>query len=1114
MSIFATALYIWLRRITSLIWVAGFAILLSLYLIPSNTAYAQAMITVTNGGLTISNGDTTPSTLDGTDFGSRTSNIQVAATFRIENTSSAALTITDSVLSGNTNNFRIGSVTAGVTIQPGGTLPLQVSFDPLIAGRSSPTLTITSNAATDSTYSFVLTGEALIPEIQVTQSGQNITHNSGLNVGNPQPYQDFGAVSNNSVIVEKIYTITNMGTTPLTLGGNAVSTFSGGTTPFTVTVQPDAAIQPGQSSNFVIRYTSVQGTQSDTIQINSNDANENPFNFDVIGSGANNLPEIDVSLNATNIPDDLANDPASSNATSFRVGVGGGVTRTYTISNTGVGTLNLGANPVSITGTDAAQFSVPQQPAATVLPGQSTTFQIQFSPNSPRIYGPADVAINNDDSNENPYNFRIQGIGEGVEIDVTGNGNAIADNAAHSPSAGDHTDFGNVNVAGGTVVRTFTIENNGFGKFLDLQSASAISISGSHASDFTVTRQPTQLVDVGVPETFEITFNPSAAGLRGPVDVTISSDDDDENPYNFRLQGTGTAAPEINVTGNAQSIVDGDTTPQAADHTDFGFTDIAAGTISRTFTIENTGTDILNITNAVLSGADAGDFSITTPPASTVAPASSTTIVVAFDPSAIGNKVATLTINSDDSDEGVYDFAIAGTGTNASGDITIILNVEGPDANVGFNSATAALNFVLASSGGMVQTTIIGVSVGTHLLTADDLGANGYGIAAISCSDTDSTTDPGTRSATIVLSASENVTCTFTLKQTRTITSQMIVDYLSTRNNFILNNQADRTRRLERLNEASARQGGTATINTPLGFAAQLPSPVDFSLNGNVLAYSGSARDVIGFLGARGGNSELPDISKWDIWSEGSFSLFEEHNRKSGTFGVIHAGADYLISADFLLGAKVQVDWMDQTFSDTNGGVDGIGFLAGPYATIALSENLFFDVSGAWGVSQNTVSPFGTYSNVFSTNRWMIDASLIGQFVLDNWTVRPELAFAYIDEYQNAYTDSLNVPIPAQRVAQGELSFAPRISYNVMLENGGTLTPWLEVKGHYAFQTYGTPSTGSYGAGLNGLSASIGSGLDIVLTSGVSLSLSGQYGGIGTNNTSYGASFGMNIPLD
>ena len=63
------------------------------------------------------------------------------------------------------------------------------------------------------------------------------------------------------------------------------------------------------------------------------------------------------------------------------------------------------------------------------------------------------------------------------------------------------------------------------------------------------------------------------------------------------LSGTLTVtAPEINVTGNGVSIVDGDTTPSVSDDTDFGSATTSTN-IVKTFTIQNTGTGVLTVSS-------------------------------------------------------------------------------------------------------------------------------------------------------------------------------------------------------------------------------------------------------------------------------------------------------------------------------------------------------------------------------------------------------------------------------------------------------------------------------------------------------------------------------------
>ncbi len=129
------------------------------------------------------------------------------------------------------------------------------------------------------------------------------------------------------------------------------------------------------------------------------------------------------------------------------------------------------------------------------------------------------------------------------------------------------------------------------------------------------------------------------------------------------------AAPEINLTGNAASIVLGDSTPDPADHTDFGSALVTGGTVVRTFTVQNTGpgASALNVSSVAVSGTHAADFTVgTLTPASPVAGGTSATFTVTFDPSAAGVRSATITVNNDDCNEAAYTFAVQGTGLNTA----------------------------------------------------------------------------------------------------------------------------------------------------------------------------------------------------------------------------------------------------------------------------------------------------------------------------------------------------------------------------------------------------------------------------------------------------------------
>lgn len=257
-------------------------------------------------------------------------------------------------------------------------------------------------------------------------------------------------------------------------------------------------------------------------------------------------PEINIRGNATNIADGDTT-PSLLDDTNFgNVDVAAGTNpNTFTIQNLGTTALNLtGGSPyVAITGANAGDFTLTANPSTPIASGNNTTFTITFNPSAAGIRT-ATLSIENNDSNENPYNFSIQGNGTTTlpEINIQGNGISILD-GDNSPSAIDDTDFGNIDIVSGTKINTFTIQNTGISLPLNLTGVSPyVVISGTNAADFTVTSVPSATITSGSSTTFNITFNPSGVGLRTAT-VNIASNDSDENPYNFDIQGSGSTAP-------------------------------------------------------------------------------------------------------------------------------------------------------------------------------------------------------------------------------------------------------------------------------------------------------------------------------------------------------------------------------------------------------------------------------------------------------------------------------------------------------------------------------------------------------------------------------------------
>ncbi|VXD20807.1 hypothetical protein PL8927_70020 [Planktothrix serta PCC 8927] len=175
-------------------------------------------------------------------------------------------------------------------------------------------------------------------------------------------------------------------------------------------------IDTGNNTNATGLTTDQRGVGFDRIINNTVD----------IGAFEYVAPEIEVLDGTSNIID------GTSTAINFgQTSLGGSLTKTFTIKNTGLGDLLL-TNPITFTGigiTGLGNFT-----PTTLAPNGSTTVDITLTPNQiGTLQG--ELSFSNNDGDENPFNFPFSLIASAVEI------SKVQAPPAITLKAGDNLDF-------------------------------------------------------------------------------------------------------------------------------------------------------------------------------------------------------------------------------------------------------------------------------------------------------------------------------------------------------------------------------------------------------------------------------------------------------------------------------------------------------------------------------------------------------------------------------------------------------------------------------------------------------------------------------------------------
>jgi outer membrane autotransporter protein len=258
----------------------------------------------------------------------------------------------------------------------------------------------------------------------------------------------------------------------------------------------------------------------------------------------------------------------------------------------------------------------------------------------------------------------------------------------------------------------------------------------------------------------------------------------------------------------------------------------------------------------------------------------------------------------------------------------------------------------------------------------------------------------------------------------------------------------------------------------------------------------------------------------FDVWAQGSITYYEDDDvnaRQQGHASLIFAGADYLIHPAILVGLLVQSDWISERSASLGTSASGNGWMAGPYISIGLTPNLFFDARAAWGQSDNSIDPLGVYTDNFSTDRTLVSAKLTGNWSYGRLWFRPSAEIAYFEETQLSYINELDFDIPEQPISLSRISIGPEVGYPFALDDGAILEPHIGLKGvwNHAENDGPAPLINDNAYDNEAFQVRMELGVTLKMPSGISMRASGSYEGLGGSQFSAHEGWAsVTIPLD
>jgi hypothetical protein len=304
------------------------------------------------------------------------------------------------------------------------------------------------------------------------------------------------------------------------------------------------------------------------------------------------------------------------------------------------------------------------------------------------------------------------------------------------------------------------------------------------------------------------------------------------------------------------------------------------------------------------------------------------------------------------------------------------------------------------------------------------------------------------------------------------------------------------------INDAFSNGGAPITGSAngfAINFAADPQSRVQNGANEafNALAYADGKKPAMPV--------KAPPLSprfdrEWSLWADVRGTGFNSNSGANGMKGQqlnITAGLGRKVTPDWLVGVIAGYETFNYDIASLTGSLKGRGGSVGAYTGYKFIPTLRWDSTLVWSrVNYDAVA--GAASGSFTGSRWIASTGLTGTYRWMSVVLEPSSKIYALWERQSSYTDSLGTAQAGRYSMAGRVATGGRVIVPWTTGNAWTLSPYL---GAYADWRFGTTVTSDVSvSGISqGWSGRVTGGVAIAKSKNGSLTLGGEYGGIGAN---------------